>query len=423
MLLRAPRQHVRSTLMAGLLRSAASSAAAPEAAAAASDAAATATAAAAEPSASPTPQPDPTPNNTTNTNSSSSTIITERLGLIGAGQMASALVRALMDRGCIGADGVCASDHSTALARSVGIEKTFAAAAAGGAELVAHASDVVLIGVKPQGVPEVLAALKPHIVPSKHLVVSIAAGVTLATYEKGLPPKTRVIRVMPNTPLLVGAGASAYSLGQHATEEDERRVRALLEPGGLVIKVPEDLLDAVTAVSGSGPAYYYIFIEALADAGVAAGLSRDAALALAAQTALGAAKMVLESGDGGGKGLSLMHPAVLKDRVCSPAGTTIAGLQVLEEAGLRAAVMKAVAAAAVRAGELSTRAAAPAPAAAAPARSGGPGRGGPRAHEGGRRHGGGGGPGGGGGRGWGGGGNGGGRWGGNNEGDAGRRRL
>jgi pyrroline-5-carboxylate reductase len=329
-------------------------------------------------------------------------MMTERLGLIGAGQMASALVRALLDRGCIDSGGVCASDHSTSLARAVGIETTFAAAAAGGAELVAHASDIVLIGVKPQGVPEVLAALRPHLVPDKHLVVSIAAGVTLATYERALPAGTRVVRVMPNTPLLVGAGASAYALGARATEEDEGRVRALLEPGGLVIKVPEALLDAVTAVSGSGPAYFYVMIEALADAGVAAGLSRDASLALAAQTALGAAKMVLESGDpasggrggggGGGGGsspLALMHPAVLKDRVCSPAGTTIAGLQVLEEAGLRSAVMRAVAAAAVRAGELS------APAAAAAAAVQGPGAG-PAAASGGqgRRQGSGGGGGG-----------------------------
>lgn len=136
----------------------------------------------------------------------------------------------------------------------------------------------------------------------------------------------------------------------------------MLEAGGLVIKVPEALLDAVTAVSGSGPAFFYVVLEAMADAGVAAGLSRDAALALAAQTGLGAAKMVLEaSGDG-----SLTHPAVLKDRVCSPAGTTISGLQVLEAAGLRSAVMRAVAAAAVRAGELS---APPPVAVAAPSRA------------------------------------------------------
>jgi pyrroline-5-carboxylate reductase len=280
--------------------------------------------------------------------------------------MASALVRALMDRGCIGSDGVCASDHSTVLAKAAGIEKTFQSAAAGGAELVAAASDIVLIGVKPQGIPDVLAALRPHIDPARHLVVSIAAGVTLATYEKGLPPGARVVRVMPNTPLLVGAGASAFAPGKHATAEDETRVRSLLEPGGLVIKVPETLLDAVTAVSGSGPAYFYVMIEALADAGVAAGLSRDASLALAAQTALGAAKMILCAA--GDEGTTLTHPAVLKDRVCSPAGTTIAGLQILEQAGLRSAVMRAVAAAAVRAGELS---ATPAAAAVAPAAAAG----------------------------------------------------
>ena len=234
--------------------SAASAAPEPDAAPAADPSAA---AAATTPATSSASESNTTTSTSTSTpaDSTSTTMMTERLGLIGAGQMAAALVRALMDRGCIDAkSGVCASDHSTALARSLGIEKCFAAAAAGGAELVAHASDVVLIGVKPQGVPEVLAALRPHIVPSRHLVVSIAAGVTLATYERALPKGTRVVRVMPNTPLLVGAGASAYSLGACATEEDERRVRALLEPGGLVLKVPEDLMDAVTAVSGSGPA-------------------------------------------------------------------------------------------------------------------------------------------------------------------------
>jgi len=313
-------------------------------------------------SSSPDPVTHENNNHHQNNNNDPSNKIHERLGLIGAGQMASALVRALVDRGCIDAKGVCASDHSLTLAKASGIETTFAAAAAGGAELVAANADIVLLGVKPQGVPEVLSALRPHIRPEKHLVVSIAAGVTLATYEKGLPPKTRVVRVMPNTPLMVGAGASAYSLGTHATAEDEKRVRQLLEAGGLVIKVPEALLDAVTAVSGSGPAFFYVVLEAMADAGVAAGLSRDAALALAAQTGLGAAKMVLEaSGDG-----SLTHPAVLKDRVCSPAGTTISGLQVLEAAGLRSAVMRAVAAAAVRAGELS---APPPVAVAAPSRA------------------------------------------------------
>jgi pyrroline-5-carboxylate reductase len=174
-------------------------------------------------------------------------------------------------------------------------------------------------------------------------VVSIAAGITLAELERMLAPGTRVVRVMPNTPCLVGCGASGYALGAAATKADGELVNEILFSIGISFLLPEQLLDAVTGLSGSGPAFVALVIEALADGGVLCGLPRDTALRLAAQTVLGAARLVLETGK---------HPAQLKDMVASPAGTTIEGLKVLEEKGLRAALIQAVEAAARRSKEL-----------------------------------------------------------------------
>lgn len=151
--------------------------------------------------------------------------------------------------------------------------------------------------------PQVLAALAPHLGPH-HLIISIAAGVTLATYEAALPEGTRVIRIMPNTPMLVQRGASAYCLGRWATEEDEQKLNVLLRPTGLVVPVEEKMMDAVTGLSGSGPAFVYMMIEAMADGGVLAGLPRERALQLAAQTVAGAAHMVMEACEDG----ELAHP-------------------------------------------------------------------------------------------------------------------
>lgn len=176
------------------------------------------------------------------------------------------------------------------------------------------------------------------------LIVSIAAGITIASMESLLWANARVIRIMPNTPCLVGSAASAISAGTHATSSDIGRIQQLMSLVGAVIVVPESKLDAVTGLSGSGPAYVFTMIEALADGGVAVGLSREQAQLLAAQTVLGSAKMVLETG---------RHPAQLKDQVASPAGTTIAGLVALEKNSFRFALIQAVIAATERAHGLS----------------------------------------------------------------------
>jgi pyrroline-5-carboxylate reductase len=189
--------------------------------------------------------------------------------------------------------------------------------------------------VKPDQVAAVLAEQRGNFT-NAHLLISIAAGVTLAKMEAALLAGTRVIRVMPNTPALVGEAAAAFALGKSATAADGELVKKLLSAVGIAFQVKESLLDAVTGLSGSGPAYVYQFIEALSDGGVAAGLPRDIATKLAAQTVLGAAKMVLETGQ---------HPGALKDQVTSPGGTTIEGLHELEKGKMRATVMSAVRAA------------------------------------------------------------------------------
>ena len=267
-----------------------------------------------------------------------------RLGFIGAGRMATALARGFVAQGLASAEQMIASDPLPAAAQEFARE-TGAKTTTDNAQVVA-ASDCLFLAVKPQQMAEVLAELCGK-VTDKHLVVSVAAGITLAALAKGLGPGPRLVRVMPNTPCLIGQGASVYSLGPGATAADGELVGRLLSAVGVGCEAPEKLLDAVTGLSGSGPAFVYIMIEALSDGGVRMGLPRDLALKLAAQTVRGAAEMVLASGE---------HPAVLKDRVASPGGTTIAGLQALESGGLRAALIAAVEAAARRSAELGTSA-------------------------------------------------------------------
>lgn len=255
------------------------------------------------------------------------------VGFLGAGKMATALARGFINAGLVNGKQIIASDPFES-ARKHFSQEVGAKTAAANAD-VAKSARVLILATKPDQVPCALAEIKTSFT-NDHLLISIAAGVTLARLESALPFGARVIRVMPNTPSLVGAGAAGYALGKSATTADAELAGKLLSAVGVAFQVKETLLDAVTGLSGSGPAYVYQFIEALSDGGVAAGLPRDVATKLAAQTVLGAAKMVLETAQ---------HPGALKDQVTSPGGTTIEGLHELEKGKLRATVMGAVRAA------------------------------------------------------------------------------
>jgi pyrroline-5-carboxylate reductase len=221
-------------------------------------------------------------------------------------------------------------------------EETGAIAAASAAE-AADQADAVLVSVKPPLVLSSLEAVK-DVLPRESPVLSVAAGVKIEAIERVLPEGTPVLRVMPNTPALVGEGASAYCRGTHATEEHAALTQSLFSAVGCAVEVASEAqIDAVIGVAGSASAYFYLIIEALIDGGVRAGLPRATARLLAAQTALGSAKMVLETGE---------HPGVLKDAVTTPGGTTIAALHVLEKAGVRGALIDAVLAAQQRAREM-----------------------------------------------------------------------
>jgi pyrroline-5-carboxylate reductase len=263
-----------------------------------------------------------------------------RVGFLGAGKMATALARGWLNAGLIAAKQTLASDPVEPARKAFSAE-TGLAASSDNREVVSR-SDFLLLAVKPQSMPALMQEIRPALQP-RHLIVSIAAGITLRQLADGLGSERRLVRVMPNTPCLVGASASGYSPGESALPDDITLVDRLLKAVGLAFRLPEHLLDAVTGLSGSGPAFVYVVIEALSDGGVRMGLPRDVAAALAAQTVYGAAKMVLETGS---------HPAVLKDTVTSPGGTTIAGLHALEGGGLRASLIDAVAAATRRATEL-----------------------------------------------------------------------
>ena len=264
-----------------------------------------------------------------------------RIAFLGGGAMAEALAGGLLAAGAAATD-VCAADPDPArrkhLEQTHGIETTNqnAEAAAG--------RDLVVIAVKPGIVPAALAEVGGG---SDALWVSIAAGVSLETLEAALGAEARIVRAMPNTPSLVGAGATAYCGNGRTTGADDDLTKALFESVGSAMPVADEgLLDAVTGLSGSGPAYVFVFLEALADAGVRVGLPRDLAMELASQTVFGASKLARETG---------RHPAQLKDQVASPGGTTIAGLERIEAGGLRAAVYEAVAAATARSKELGSK--------------------------------------------------------------------
>jgi pyrroline-5-carboxylate reductase len=257
-----------------------------------------------------------------------------RIGFLGAGKMATALAKGFVQAGGVAASDILASDPvepaRQQFRQDTGIQTT-----AGNLD-VARFARLLFLAVKPDQVLAVLQEVQPAITPD-HLLISIAAGVRLLALEHALGAGARVIRVMPNTPALLGAGASAFALGHNARPEDGELAQRLLATVGKAFQVKEALLDAVTGLSGSGPAYAFLVIEALSDGGVAEGLPRDVATQLAAQTVLGAARMVLETG---------LHPGALKDMVTSPGGTTIEGLHALERARVRSGLINAVRAAA-----------------------------------------------------------------------------
>jgi pyrroline-5-carboxylate reductase len=270
-----------------------------------------------------------------------------RWGFVGSGKMATALVKGMLRANVASIEEIRASDPLESARHQFQAESGVAVFDSN--VPVVQLSDVVVLAVKPQSMRLVLENVRPF-VTHDHLIVSIAAGITIASIVQGLGSQARVVRVMPNTPALIGEGASAYALGPGVSADDERVVKAFLDSVGRTVGVAESLLDAVTGLSGSGPAFVYVMIEALADGGVRVGLPRDVATLLATQTVLGAAKMVRDTGQ---------HPGWLKDQVASPGGTTIAGLHALEQAGLRGALMNAVEAATRRSTELAALAGPP----------------------------------------------------------------
>jgi len=263
-------------------------------------------------------------------------MLPERIGAIGAGNMGEAFLRGLLRAGAK-PEKLLASDpepaRRAALERELGVRTT-----ASNADVVAHAQ-LVLLAVKPDRLEPVAQALPRDASP---LFLSVLAGRTLASLRRALGP--RVARAMPNTPALIGAGISALSVPADLSDADARQAEAVLRAVGEVVRVPESALDAVTGLSGSGPAYVYLFLEALTEAGVREGLPAAVARQLATATAVGAARMVAETAE---------HPALLRERVTSPGGTTAAGLAALEQGGLRAALLAAVRAATERARALS----------------------------------------------------------------------
>jgi len=255
------------------------------------------------------------------------------IGFLGTGKMATALAKGFIRAGLVTTRQVVGSDPLPAARTAFG-KATGARIVTSNAK-VAELTSVLVLATKPDQVSAALAEIRDQFT-RRHLLISIAAGVTTTKLEAALPAGSRVIRVMPNTPALVGAAAAAFALGRYATRSDGQLAQRLLSAVGLAFQLKESLLDAVTGLSGSGPAYVYLFIEGLSDGGVAAGLPRDVATKLAAQTVLGSAKMVLETGQ---------HPGSLKDMVTSPGGTTIEGLHELEKGKLRGTVISAVRAA------------------------------------------------------------------------------
>lgn len=263
------------------------------------------------------------------------------LAFVGAGAMGQALLRGLITAQTFAPADLAVFDANPTLTQNAA--EQFGVVPAPNLKALADHTKVLLLAVKPQIIHGVLDELSEVLTP-EHILISIAAGIKTTQIEAHFPWSIPVVRVMPNTPALVGQAASAICLGAHANESHREKAHRIFDAVGLAVDVEENMMDAVTGLSGSGPAYVYLFIEALSDAGVKMGLTREVSTHLAAQTVLGGAQMVLDT---------QLHPGELKDNVTSPGGTTIAALHALENRAFRAAVYDAVEASALRSRELS----------------------------------------------------------------------
>lgn len=263
-----------------------------------------------------------------------------KYGFIGGGNMGEALIMGLLGNGATLAEDIMV--HEVIPARQDYLEKTYKIRSAESNSALVKSVDIIILAVKPQFLGPVLTEIGDQ-VNADQLVVSIIAGVKIEEIQSALPEGTPVIRTMPNTPALVMAGATAMAPGDSATDIHMASAREIFESVGIAIEVPEKHMDIVTGLSGSGPAYIFMIMEAMADAGVLKGLPMDQALLLAGQTIFGSAKLAVETG---------VHPAQLKNQVSSPGGTTIAGLKILETGGLRGLIMEAIEAATNRSIEL-----------------------------------------------------------------------
>ncbi len=265
--------------------------------------------------------------------------MTAKIGFIGAGKMATAMIGGIIRKGLFSKDEVIACCRSESTKERIGRDTGIVCYLS--PKDVIEQTDTLIVAVKPNQIKDILTT-NIAVNSAKKLIISVAAGVSIGTLEKYVPD-SRVIRVMPNVCSLVLEGASSFTLGSKATEEDGKYVKKILDSFGMSFEISEDKIDAVTGLSGSSPAYMFMVLDALADGGVLMGLPRELSLKLAAQTMLGSAKTYLETG---------RHPDELKDSVCSPGGTTIEGVKVLEECNLRSAIINAVAASANKSKEM-----------------------------------------------------------------------
>jgi pyrroline-5-carboxylate reductase len=265
------------------------------------------------------------------------------IAFLGAGNMAEALIRGLLHSKTTAPERILATARRPDRARL--LQETWGIRALTDNVAACRDADVVILCVKPQVMDRLVEQIAPAVDPTK-LIISVAAGVPVEALERKLGAAARVVRAMPNTPALVGRGACAIAAGTHATQEDLDVATSIFDAVGITVTVEENLLDAVTGLSGSGPAYIFLIIEALTDAGVKVGLPRYTALKLAAQTLLGSAELLIQTN---------AHPGQLKDQVTSPGGTAIAGLHTLEAGGLRTTLINAVEVATRRARELGAR--------------------------------------------------------------------